>query len=99
MFPHTIRLLRLLFLIALLGSISFHLQLPLSVYDASIGLFLYSQICFIPGCDINASRRPGLNGEGGEEAFDGQGPLHMAAQWGQENVVTCLIGMLSSFSN
>ena len=28
-------------------------------------------------------RRPGMNGEGGEEAYDGQGPLHLAAQWGQ----------------
>jgi ankyrin repeat protein len=28
---------------------------------------------------------------GGEEAADGQGPLHLAAQWGQEEVVTALI--------
>ena len=49
--------------------------------------------CFLirSGCDLNACRRPGLNGEGGEEAYDGLGPLHLAAQWGQENVVTCLI--------
>ena len=28
---------------------------------------------------------------GGLEAFDGQGPLHLSSQWGQEKVVTCLI--------
>jgi len=49
--------------------------------------------CFLirSGCDVDATRRPGLEGEGGDEAFDGQGPLHLAAQWGQEEVVTALI--------
>ena len=28
---------------------------------------------------------------GGEEAADGQGPLHLAAQWGQSEVLTTLI--------
>lgn len=42
-------------------------------------------------CDVNSTRRPGPNGEGPDEAFDGQGPLHHACEWGQEQVVQCLI--------
>eukprot|EP00057_Strongylocentrotus_purpuratus_P000774 XP_001183012.1 PREDICTED: rabankyrin-5 [Strongylocentrotus purpuratus] len=42
-------------------------------------------------CDVNSSRRPGPNGEGPDEAFDGQGPLHHACEWGLEQVVQCLI--------
>jgi len=49
--------------------------------------------CFLirAGCDLNTPRRPGPNGAGGDEAFDGQGPLHLSAQWGQDEVVTTLI--------
>ncbi|XP_023334642.1 rabankyrin-5 [Eurytemora carolleeae] len=49
--------------------------------------------CFLirSGCDLNSPRRPGHGGKGGLEAFDGQGPLHLSSQWGQEKVVTCLI--------
>jgi len=32
-----------------------------------------------------------VDGAGGEEARDGQVPLHLATVWGQESVVTCLI--------
>ncbi|XP_059490603.1 rabankyrin-5 [Neocloeon triangulifer] len=49
--------------------------------------------CFLirSGCEMNAPRRPGPNGEGGDEARDGQFPLHMACTWGQEQVVQTLI--------
>jgi hypothetical protein len=41
--------------------------------------------------ELGASFSTILHGVGGEEAADGQGPLHLAAQWGQEEVVTALI--------
>ncbi|KAE8625106.1 hypothetical protein XENTR_v10006160 [Xenopus tropicalis] len=49
--------------------------------------------CFIirSGCDVNSTRKPGPNGEGEEEARDGQTPLHLAASWGLEEVVQCLL--------
>ena len=49
--------------------------------------------CFLirSGCDMNCSRREGAGGAGGEEAHDGQAPLHLATQWGQDRVVTTLI--------
>ncbi|KAJ8266348.1 hypothetical protein GJAV_G00129370 [Gymnothorax javanicus] len=49
--------------------------------------------CFLirSGCDVNSPRRPGPNGEGDEEARDGQTPLHMASSWGLEEVVQCLL--------
>ena len=49
--------------------------------------------CFLvrSGCDMNSSRREGVGGAGGEEARDGQAPLHLATQWGQDRVVTTLI--------
>ncbi|KAJ7997343.1 hypothetical protein DPEC_G00228000 [Dallia pectoralis] len=49
--------------------------------------------CFLirSGCDVNSPRRPGLNGEGDEEARDGQSPLHLASSWGLEEVVQCLL--------
>ncbi|MBN3311601.1 ANFY1 protein, partial [Atractosteus spatula] len=49
--------------------------------------------CFLirSGCDVNSPRRPGTNGEGEEEARDGQTPLHLAAGWGLEDVVQCLL--------
>ncbi|XP_056141328.1 rabankyrin-5 isoform X2 [Lampris incognitus] len=49
--------------------------------------------CFLirSGCDVNSSRRPGPNGEGDEEARDGQTPLHLAGCWGLEEVVQCLL--------
>ncbi|KAF4516889.1 hypothetical protein B566_EDAN011234 [Ephemera danica] len=54
---------------------------------------LSSVACFLirSGCELNESRRPGPNGEGGEEARDGQGPLHMACTWGLEQVVQTLV--------
>lgn len=42
-------------------------------------------------CDVNSPRRTGPNGEGDKDALDGQGPLHMASQWGQEHIVQCLV--------
>ncbi|XP_039866819.1 rabankyrin-5 isoform X2 [Simochromis diagramma] len=49
--------------------------------------------CFLirSGCDVNSPRRPGPNGEGDEEARDGQTPLHLASNWGLEDVVQCLL--------
>ena len=43
------------------------------------------------GCDVNSPRQPGPNGEGDEEARDGQSPLHLAASWGLEDVGQCLL--------
>lgn len=48
-------------------------------------------MCVYSGCDVNSSRRPGPNGEGDEEARDGQTPLHLASSWGLEEVVQCLL--------
>uniref|UniRef100_A0A8C5GII6 BTB domain-containing protein n=2 Tax=Gouania willdenowi TaxID=441366 RepID=A0A8C5GII6_GOUWI len=49
--------------------------------------------CFLirSGCDVNSPRKPGPNGEGDEEARDGQTPLHLASSWGLEEVVQCLL--------
>ncbi|XP_062587167.1 rabankyrin-5-like isoform X2 [Saccostrea cucullata] len=49
--------------------------------------------CFLikNGCDKNSPRRPGLNGEGEDEARDGCSPLHLACTWGLELVVQCLM--------
>ncbi|XP_046578318.1 rabankyrin-5-like [Haliotis rubra] len=49
--------------------------------------------CFLirSGCDKNSPRRAGPNGDGGEEARDGQSPLHLACAWGLERVVQCLM--------
>lgn len=46
--------------------------------------------CF-SGCDVNSPRQPGTDGEGEEEARDGQTPLHLAASWGLEETVQCLL--------
>jgi len=52
-----------------------------------------STACFLirSGCDVNSPRQPGPNGEGEEEARDGQTPLHLAASWGLEETVQCLL--------
>ncbi|KAI0209082.1 Rabankyrin-5 [Lamellibrachia satsuma] len=42
-------------------------------------------------CDTDGTRRPGPNGEGEDEARDGQTALHMAATWGLDKVVQCLV--------
>lgn len=49
--------------------------------------------CFLirSSCDVNSPRRPSPSGEGDEEAFDGQTPLHLACTWGLERVVEALI--------
>ena len=43
------------------------------------------------GCEIDCPRKPGLAGEGGVEARDGQTALHMASSQGQEEVIQKLI--------
>lgn len=40
---------------------------------------------------MNASRRPGPDGSGGDEARDECTPLHLCCQWGLEQVVQTLI--------
>ncbi|XP_077510441.1 rabankyrin-5 isoform X1 [Amblyomma americanum] len=52
-----------------------------------------SVACFLirSGCDLNSPRRPGPHGEGDEEAFDGQTPLHLSCAWSLEPVVQTLI--------
>jgi len=50
-----------------------------------------SALCVYSGCDVNSTRQPGPNGEGDEEARDGQTPLHLASSWGLEEVVQCLL--------
>ncbi|KFM79602.1 Ankyrin repeat and FYVE domain-containing protein 1, partial [Stegodyphus mimosarum] len=52
-----------------------------------------SVACFLirSGCDMDSPRRPSPEGHGEEEAFDGQGPLHLACTWGLEQVVQTLI--------
>lgn len=49
--------------------------------------------CFLirSACDCNSPRKPLENGEGDEEAFDGQTPLHIACAWAMENVVQTLL--------
>lgn len=50
-----------------------------------------AQFIIRSGCDLNATRRPGPDGAGGEEARDGCTPLHLCCQWGLEQVVQTLI--------
>ena len=49
--------------------------------------------CFLirSGCDVDSPRKPSPSGEGDEEAFDGQTPLHLACTWGLERVVQSLL--------
>lgn len=51
------------------------------------------------GCDMNAPRRPGPGGRGGEEARNQQGPLHMCCEWGLETVVQTLIEHGAAINN
>lgn len=43
------------------------------------------------GCDLNAPRRPGPSGAGGDEAHDLQGPLHLCCSWGLQSTVQTLV--------
>lgn len=49
--------------------------------------------CFLirSGCDCNSPRRPLEDGQGDEEAFDSQTPLHIACTWNMQNVVQTLL--------
>jgi len=49
--------------------------------------------CFLirSGCDLDTPRKSGPGGEGGDEARDGQTPLHLTSQWGLDGALTCLI--------
>ncbi len=51
----------------------------------------YHNHLYYSGCDVNSPRRPGPGGQGDEEARDGMGPLHLAATWGLEQLVQCLV--------
>ncbi|EFN77373.1 rabankyrin-5 [Harpegnathos saltator] len=50
-----------------------------------------AQFLIRSGCDLNAPRRPGPDGAGGDEARDECTPLHLCCQWGLEQVVQTLI--------
>lgn len=50
-----------------------------------------AQFLIRSGCDLNAARKPGANGEGGDEAKDNCTPLHLCCQWGLEQVVQTLV--------
>ncbi|CAF3694746.1 unnamed protein product [Rotaria socialis] len=52
-----------------------------------------SVACFLirSGCDINSSRQSGVNGEAPDICKTLESPLHLAAQWGLERVVSALI--------
>lgn len=43
------------------------------------------------GCDVNAVRKPGLGGAGGDEATDLMTPLHLCCSWGLEETAQALI--------
>ncbi|KAM4547489.1 rabankyrin-5-like [Fundulus diaphanus] len=74
------------------GPIQFHEEVLFYRHEAEYNA--ESRACsvvFLAGCDVNSPRRPGPNGEGDEEARDGQSPLHLASSWGLEDVVQCLL--------
>lgn len=50
-----------------------------------------AQFLIRSGCDLNAPRRPGPDGTGGDEARDECTPLHLCCQWGLEQVIQTLI--------
>ncbi|KAG8035383.1 hypothetical protein G9C98_006829 [Cotesia typhae] len=50
-----------------------------------------AQFLIRSGCDLNAIRKLGPNGEGGDEARDNCTPLHLCCQWGLEQVVQTLV--------
>ena len=50
-----------------------------------------AQFLIRSGCDLNAPRRLGPDGVGGDEARDECTPLHLCCQWGLEQVVQTLI--------
>ncbi|XP_031776150.1 rabankyrin-5 isoform X2 [Apis florea] len=50
-----------------------------------------AQFLIRSGCDLNAPRRPGPDGIGGDEARDECTPLHLCCQWGLEQVIQTLI--------
>ncbi|CAD6231483.1 GSCOCG00001432001-RA-CDS [Cotesia congregata] len=50
-----------------------------------------AQFLIRSGCDLNATRKLGPNGEGGDEARDNCTPLHLCCQWGLEQVVQTLV--------
>lgn len=43
------------------------------------------------GCDVNAVRKPGPGGAGGDEAHDLMTPLHLCCSWGLEDTTQALI--------
>ncbi|KAK3869346.1 hypothetical protein Pcinc_025330 [Petrolisthes cinctipes] len=49
--------------------------------------------CFLvrSGCDVNATRKPGPGGSGGEEARDLMSPLHLCCSWGLQNTCQALL--------
>ncbi|XP_059970168.1 rabankyrin-5-like [Mesoplodon densirostris] len=68
------------------GCLQTLLQRAIDENNESIACFLIRS-----GCDVNSPRQRGANGEGKEEARDGQTPLHLAASWGLEERIQCLL--------
>nr|XP_034176394.1 rabankyrin-5 isoform X1 [Osmia lignaria] len=50
-----------------------------------------AQFLIRSGCDLNAPKKLGPDGSGGDEARDECTPLHISCQWGLEQVVQTLI--------
>lgn len=50
-----------------------------------------AQFLIRSGCDLNAPKRPGPGGAGGEEARNNCTPLHLCCEWGLEQVVQTLV--------
>lgn len=55
--------------------------------NEQIGCFLIRS----GSCDLNASRKLGPDGQGGEVANDMASPIHLCCQWGLEEVVQALM--------
>lgn len=66
-------------------------DLCLELFKSRWNLLNWLCCASLSGCDVNSPRKPGPNGEGEEEAHDGQTPLHLAACWGLEEVIQCLL--------
>jgi len=63
----------------------------LELFESGLNVINWLYGVYFSGCDVNSPRKPGPNGEGEEEAHDGQTPLHLAACWGLEEVIQCLL--------
>lgn len=70
---------------------SITIKSSLKYFNYCVLSFFNDDLLYHSGCDLNAPRRPGLDGAGGDEARDECTPLHLCCQWGLEQVVQTLI--------